>query len=168
MILCRRDGRAVLAKAREFLSRLGLTLNVEKTHVVSVWKGFEFLGMTFRYRKTSPHAKKLKYACYRWPRKKAVAALKDKIRQKIGRRYSLSLDEVIKEINPIIAGWHRYFRVGNGELHFRRLDRFIQNRLRIFVKRKHSNPSRGLRKLVGGLLERLGLYRLARGRVSIV
>ncbi len=47
------------------------------------------------------------------------------------------------------------------------LDRFVMNRLRIFVKRKHSDPCRGVRNIADGLLDHLGLYRLARLRVSL-
>lgn len=166
VILCRHSGHRVLRRAREFLARLRLTLNEEKTRVVRVERGFDFLGMTFRYAKTSSQATRLKYNCYRWPRRKAVQSLKDKIRHKVGRRYYLSLQEVIREINPILRGWHNYFKVGHGERIFRRLDRFVMNRLRIFVKRKHNNPNRGVRNVSGGLYDRLGLYRLARMRVS--
>ncbi len=168
VILCRGHGHMALRQAREFLGRLGLTLNDQKTRVVPARRGFDFLGMTFRDRRTSRHAKRLKYNCYCWPRRKAVASLKEKIRSTIGRRFSLSLQEVIREINPILRGWHNYFQVGNSEPHFRRLDRFVINRLRIFVKRKHSDPSRSHWRLTDDLVDRLGLFRLARSRVSMI
>jgi len=167
VILCRHSSRKALRRVREFLERLGLTLNEEKTHVVHVRRGFDFLGMTFRYDRTSHRAKRLKYNCYRWPRRKAVASLKEKIRRKIGRRFSLSLQEIIREINPILRGWYNYFKVGHSQQHFQRLDRFVINRLRIFVKRKRSDPGRGIRNIADGLLDHLGLFRLARLRVSI-
>ena len=78
----------------------------------------------------------------------------------------LSLQELIRELNPILRGWHRYFRVGQGERHFYRLDWFVMNRLRIFVKRKHNDPNRGVRNVSADLFDQLGLYRLARERVS--
>jgi len=168
VILCRRNGRTVLERVREFISRLRLTLNEEKTHVVRVEHGFDFLGMTFRYAKTSGAATRLKYNCYRWPRRKAVQSLKEKIRTQIGRRYHLSLQEVIREINPILRGWHQYFKIGHGEKTFQRLDRFVMNRLRIFVKRKHNDPCRGIRNVSVALFERLGLFRLARDHVSFI
>ena len=166
VILCRSGGHHALNRARDFLHRLGLRLNEDKTRVVRARQGFDFLGMTFRDTRTPRRTTKLKYNCYRWPCAKAIASLKDKIRQRIGRRYSLSLKEVIAEINPILRSWHNYFKVGNGEPHFRRLDRFVLNRLRIFVKRKHSDEDRGCRRLAGDLVDRLGLFRLARVRVS--
>ena len=165
VILCRHGGHMALRQVREYLGRLGLTLNDEKTSVVSAKRGFDFLGMTFRDQRTSRHATRLKYNCYRWPRRKAVSSLKERIHSTIGRRFSLSLQEVIREINPILRGWHNYFKVGNSEPHFRRLDRFVLNRLRIFMKRKHSDPCRGRRRITDDLLDRLGLFRLARSRV---
>jgi hypothetical protein len=166
VILCRRGGREALARARGFLSRLRLTLNEAKTRVVRASEGFDFLGMTFRYQKTSRTAAKLTHNCYRWPRKKAVASLKEKIVQRIGRRYSLSLKEVIDEINPVLRGWRNYFKRSNGEPAFRDLDRFVLNRLRIFVKRKFNDEGRGSRRLADDRLDRLGLYRLSKSRIS--
>ena len=78
----------------------------------------------------------------------------------------LSLQEVIAEINPILRGWHNYFKRSNGEPIFRCLDRFVLNRLRIFMKRKFSDESRGSRRLAGDRLDRLGLYRLSSSRIS--
>ena len=168
VILCRRSGHVAKREAQKFLDRLGLVLNREKTHVVHVSRGFDFLGMTFRYGPTSSAAKRLKFNCYRWPRRKAMDALREKIRTKIGRRYHLSLQEMIREINPILRGWRNYFRVGNSERHFYRLDRFVMNRLRIFVKRKHNDPCRGMRNVSVALFARLGLFRLARDHVSFI
>ena len=166
VVLCRRGGRRVLRKVRAFLMRLRLTVNEEKTRVVHATEGFDFLGMTFRYQRTSRQATKLTHCCYRWPRRKAVASFKEKIRQKIGRRYSLSLQQVIAEINPILRGWHNYFKRSNGEPIFRCLDRFVLNRLRIFVKRKFSDENRGSRRLAGDRMYRLGLYRLSNTGIS--
>ncbi len=168
VILCRRNGHEALCQARRFLGRLGLTLNEEKTRVVSAKRGFDFLGMTFRDRRTSRRATRLKYCCYNWPRRQAIASLKEKIHSTIGRRYSLSLQEIIREINLTLRGWYHYFKVGNSEPHFRRLDRYVLNRLRIFMKRKHSDPCRGRWRITDDLVDRLGLFRLARVRVYFV
>ena len=55
--------------------------------------------------------------CHRWPRRKAMLALRETIRHKISRRFHLSLQDVIHEIKPILRGWRQYFRVGNSERH---------------------------------------------------
>ena len=136
--------------------------------MVHVSDGFDFLGLSFRFGKTSAAAKRLKFNCYRWPRRKAVESLREKTRTKIGRRYYLSLQELIREINPILRGWFNYFKVAHSERHFYRLDRFVMNRLRIFVKRKHNDPCRGIGRVSCELLDHLGLFRLARGNVSFI
>mgnify|MGYP000470577235 CR=1 FL=1 len=90
---------------------------------------FDFLGMTFRYQKTSRRATKLTHCCYRWPRRKAVTSLKEKIRQRIGRHYSLSLEEVVHEINPILRGWYQHFKHASGSS-LRSIDEWVRMRLR--------------------------------------
>ena len=95
-----------------------------------------------------------------------MASFKEKICSVIGRRYSLSLQQVIAEITPILRGWHNYFKCSNGEPIFRCLDRFVLNRLRIFMKRKFSDENRGSRRLAGDRLDRLDLYRLSHARIS--
>lgn len=167
VILCRYGGKAALALARRLLSKLGLRLNEEKTRVVHARSGFAFLGFEFRLAPTTSRAKQLKECCFHWPRAKAKAALRERIRQKIGRRYSLSLEEVIGEINPILRGWFNYFRKCNAASCFRAIDAFVLNRLRIFLKRKHTDESSGSRRLAGGLPLRLGLFQLHPCRASI-
>ena len=147
---------------------LPVTQVVTAKQHVHVSHGFDFLGLSFRFGKTSAAGKKLKYNCYRWPRRKAVESLRKKIQEKIGRRYYLSLQELIREINPILRGWFNYFKVAHSERHFYRLDRFVMNRLRIFVKRKHNDPCRGMRRVSCELFDQLGLFRLARGNVSFI
>ena len=166
VVLCRSGSRRVLRKVRELLSRLRLVVHDQKTRVVRASEGFDFLGMTFRYQKTSRQAAKLTHCCYRWPRRKAVSSLRDKIRRVIGRRYSRSLAETVAAINPILRGWHAFFKRSNGEPVFRCLDRYVLNRLRIFVKRKFSDESSGARRLAGGRLDRLGLFRFSRAWIS--
>jgi hypothetical protein len=58
------------------------------------------------------------------------------------------------------------FKRSNGEPIFRCLDRIVLDRLRIFVKRKFSDESRGSRRLGGDRSDRLGLYRLSKARIS--
>ncbi|MBD3316106.1 MAG: group II intron reverse transcriptase/maturase, partial [Chitinivibrionales bacterium] len=36
------------------------------------------------------------------------ARVKQKIRDRIGRRYGLALKEMIEELNPLIRGWNTY------------------------------------------------------------
>ncbi len=88
--------------------------------------------------------------------------IRQKVRDVIGRRYGRTLAEMIKELNPVLRGWSNYHLRARGERRrLRKLNRFVRERLRIFLKRKHSDPTRGTRRLHGNLLARLGLFQFA-------
>jgi RNA-directed DNA polymerase len=163
VVLVNRDGRAVLERVRRMLSRLGLELHPEKTRVTTAARGFDFLGVHFRLCRVRKQGARLKQSCRIWPSDRSMVRLKQKVRQTIGRRYGQSPEEVIAELNPILRGWHNYHtRVQPEPKRLRRLNQFVRERLRIFLKRKHSDPTRGYRRVHGDTLARLGLYQLGR------
>jgi hypothetical protein len=87
---------------------------------------------------------------------------KQKVKEVIGRRYGRTLEEMIEELNPVLRGWSNYHRrTGAERRHLRKLNGFVRERLRIFLKRKYSDPTRGTRRLLGNRLVRLGLFQLA-------
>ena len=84
--------------------------------------------------------------------------VKQKIRDTIGTRYSLKLEEVIYELNPVIRGWNNYqTRIQAERKRFLRLNQYVRGCIRIFLKRKYNDPTRGLRRVAGGLPVKLGL-----------
>ncbi|MFC1886315.1 group II intron maturase-specific domain-containing protein [Thermodesulfobacteriota bacterium] len=100
----------------------------------------------------------LKESCRIWPKDEAIKRIKQKIRDKIGRRYSRSLEEMIAELNPVIRGWNNYHKVRGAERKRRiKLNFFVRERLRIFLRRKYSDRSRGSRRTRDNLFVRLGL-----------
>ena len=92
---------------------LGLHVNREKTNIVQMGKKgakLDFLGFTLRYDRDLKGRNKQYLNII--PSKKAVARLRDKIREKTRSGYKKSLREVIAEINVILRGWANYFRYG--------------------------------------------------------
>ena len=161
VILLRSNGKKVLEKVRQMLARLGLELHRDKTRVVHARQGFDFLGVHFRLCRTTGRTAKLKWYCAVWPSDRSVKRIKDRIREVIGRRYYMSLEDMTEEVNPVIRGWNTYhMRVGLVVITKRitRLNGFIRERLRIFLKRKYDDQSRGSWRVHGNLLVRLGLY----------
>ena len=141
------------------LGRLGLQLHKDKTHIVNAEKGFDFLGIHFRLCRTTSKMANRKWYCPTWPSNRSMERIKQRIRDVIGRRFSLSIEEMIGELNPIIRGWNNYHTARRPVAkRFRRLNAFVHFRLRIFLRRKHSDQSRGLRRVHGNRLVRLGLY----------
>lgn len=159
VILLKENGKQVLKRIEEMLSRLKLTLHPVKTRIAHAEKGFDFLSMHFRLCPVKKKRSRLTRSCRLWPSNKSMRRIRQKVRQVIGRRYSLSLEEMIKELNPVIRGWNNYHKV-RGSQRKRRwvLNSFVYSRIRIFLKRKYSDQTRGQRRVSGNLAVRLGLY----------
>jgi group II intron reverse transcriptase/maturase len=159
VILLWRNGKAVRKQVEQMLGRLGLKLHPDKTRVVKAKDGFDFLGVHFRLCPVRNKKSKLKKYCAVWPSDSSVAKVKQRIRKVIGRRYSLSLEELIKELTPIIRGWNNYHKASRPVLkRMRKLNAFVRERIRIFLKRKYSDQSRGTWRVHNNLVVRLGLY----------
>jgi len=124
-----------LALAEEFLrDKLGVSLHSEKTRIVHVDHGFEFLGykvkrgkgLRLSARKRTSNANPLNL--YAVPREKSVHRFKDQIRNLTRRRAPVTLRDMIAVINPIIRGWGNYYRKANVRTLFHRLDGWIERR----------------------------------------
>jgi hypothetical protein len=62
-------------------------------------------------------------------------------------------------LTPVIRGWNNYHKATRPVLkRLRKLNAFVRERLRIFLKRKYSDQSRGTWRVHNNLLVRLGLY----------
>jgi group II intron reverse transcriptase/maturase len=159
VILLRRNGKKVVRQVERMLGRLGLKLHPEKTRVVRAEDGFDFLGIHFqRCPVRMKNAKEQSY-CALWPSDRSMKRIKERIKKVIGRRYSLSLEEMIKELNPVLRGWDNYQRKAmSARKRVLKLNGFVRDRLRIFLKRKYSDQSRGTRRVHDNLPVRLGLY----------
>jgi len=164
VVLLKGNAHRALRLIRNMLKRLGLEMHPEKTRIANAWQGFDFLSVHFRVRKTRKRGSRLAASCRIWPSDKAMERIRAKIREKIGRRYSLSLEEMIKELNPLIRGWNNYHQHGYGNIpftpekkRFRSLNHFVKDRLRIFLKRKYSDRTRACWRLRDGLLSKRGI-----------
>ena len=85
------------------LAPIGLRLSEEKTRVVHIDEGFDFLGFHIRRRRKRGTQKQCVYTT---PSKKAVQAAKDKVRWKTRRStLHLSLAGLITSLNQTLRGW---------------------------------------------------------------
>jgi group II intron reverse transcriptase/maturase len=158
----RTEPQGILAQVRGMLGRLGLELHPEKTRVRDAKEGFDFLGVHLRLCRVRKPKSKLKYSCRIWPSNRSMHRIRQKVREVIGRRFSQSLEEMIEKLNPVLRGWSNYHIRARGERkRLRKLNTFVRERLRIFLKRKYSDQTRGSRRLHGNLLVRLGLFQFA-------
>jgi len=152
VILLRRNGNEVLRQVERMLGRLGLKLHSDKTRVVRAEDGFDFLGIHFQLCPVRMKEAKLKKYCALWPSDGSMKRIKERIKEVIGRRYSLSLEDMIKELNPVLRGWDNYQRKAkSARKRVRKLNGFVRDRLRIFLKRKYSDQSRGNKRVPSSL-----------------
>lgn len=132
----RQEACAALKEATGILEKLGVTLHAEKTRIVHVRHGFEFLGYKIK-RGSRPLRladEKIKSgvrrgALYAFPREKSIRHFKDQIRRCSRRTAPVSTGELIKQINPIIRGWGLYYHKAHVRRLFNRLDRWIVRRI---------------------------------------
>jgi len=101
-------------RLREELTKLDLTVNEEKSRVVSFGAGvpFDFLGYTFRWvnQRKTPDKKMV----LRRPQKKKRTRLLQKVGETLRRHLHVPVAQVVRRlINPIVRGWVNYFRWGN-------------------------------------------------------
>jgi RNA-directed DNA polymerase len=159
VILLWRKGKKVLRQIERMLGRLGLKLHPEKTRVARAEEGFDFLGIHFRLSPVRKKNTKLNMYCALWPSDRSIKRIKERVRNVIGRHYSLSLEELIGELNPVIRGWSNYHtKARTSRKRLYKLNGFVRERIRIFLKRKYSDQSRGTKRAHNGLAVRLGLY----------
>jgi group II intron reverse transcriptase/maturase len=132
----RREACAALEAATGILEKLGVTLHTEKTRIVHVRHGFEFLGYKIK-RGSRPlrlTADKIKSgarrgALYAFPREKSIRHFKDQIRRRTRRKAPVSTRELIEEINPVIRGWGLYYHKAHVRKLFHQLDGWIVRRI---------------------------------------
>lgn len=112
----------------QFLATRGLELAPEKTRVVSMDQGFDFLGWNFRR-----YGEKLLIK----PSKKNVQAFYRKVRDIIQRHHGGSQDHLIYRLRPVLRGWARYHQPVVAKATFHRLDAQIWYLLWRWARRRH-------------------------------
>jgi group II intron reverse transcriptase/maturase len=132
----RGEAKAALATATRILKRLDVTLHAEKTRLVHVRHGFEFLGYKIK-RGSRPlrlSASEIRSgvragSLYAFPREKSIRHFKEQIRTRTRRKAPVSTQELIAEINPVIRGWGNYYCRAHVRTLFNRLNRWIVRRI---------------------------------------
>jgi group II intron reverse transcriptase/maturase len=160
VLLCRPGhGEDAMADMRKLMSRLGLTVNEEKTRLVNLPdEKFDFLGYTvgrFYGKGGRPF----------WgtrPSKKAVKRLMREVHDATASRWNaLDVDSRVEQLNPLLRGWAGYFNQGPVAKVYRQIDNYVARRLRIWLMRKRGKRGTGYRQYSDQYLyDTLGLIRL--------
>lgn len=126
-------------KLQEWLKLRGLELSEEKTRIVNLSEGFDFLG--FNIREWATTRKTRGKVLLTKPSKDSVDALKKRLSAEWRQLRGQSAEKVVKRINPIILGWANYFRSGASVETFQAIDHHNHICAMRWMKRTHPNKS---------------------------
>src|SRR5260370_26014473 len=151
------EARAAVATALRILNELGVQLHPQKTRVVHVRQGFEFLGYKIkRGKQLRLPPGKIRSGIqsgelYAYPREKSIRHFMDQVRALTGRRVPLKTTELIKELNPVLRGWGHHYKRAHVRKLFHRLDGWVVRRIRSHGFKRCRNG--GWRQLSGNKLD---------------
>jgi len=118
---------------KQFMGERGLELSPEKTRIVNIEEGFDFLGQNIR-----KYAGKLLTK----PAQKNVKAFLRKVREMINVNKAATAGHLIVQLNPVIRGWANYHQHVVSKVTFGRVDSAIFKALWHWAKRRHPEKTR--------------------------
>jgi len=127
-----------------WLAERGLVLAEDKTRIVHLTKGFDFLGFTVR-RYKAPRTR-TGYKLLITPSDASVKRVRTRLRAEWEALVGHPIDVIVKRLNPIIRGWATYFRIGVATKTFSRLDHWMVTRELRYVQRRHPRKSHAWHK----------------------
>ena len=157
------QAREALRRVGLVMNRLGLTLHPTKTRMVDLRRGkesFVFLGCTIRKKRSIQRAPS-KYYVQRWPSPKATTKLRERVRELTSKRQSgKDVKQIVAELTPVLRGWGQYFRTGNADREFNKMDYFVVKSLRRWQYRRGGQRPTKRAPFTGDQLHGMGLHKL--------
>lgn len=120
----------IIPAINDFLKPRGLMLSPEKTRIVSIDEGFDFLGQRLR---------KFRNKLIITPSKENTKSFLNKVRKQIKAHRGSKCEDMINRLNPKIRGWINYHKCVQSARTFSYADTVIYHSLRRWARRRHSN-----------------------------
>ena len=160
VVLSQGPTERVLRGIKTVLMGLELSLNEDKTRVIDAKKQrFDFLGFTLEVKRNPRTGRRFPLIT---PSKEAMARIKAEIKA-LTCRNNLRLPQgvIIRKLNELVRGWTGYFYHGNSSRDLTKLKSFLDDRVRIYLRRKHVKKSRDYKDYpYSYLYDNLGLYKI--------
>lgn len=117
------------------LAPMGLRLSPEKTRVVHIDDGFDFLG--FHIRRMQRRGSN-KWFVYTKPSKKAITSIKGRVKT-MTYRATLHREPgyLLDYLGRVLRGWANYFRHGASKATFSAIDSYAWERITAWLRKKH-------------------------------
>ena len=133
MCTSREQAEEVKARLTVWLAPRGLAFNEDKTRVVDLDDGFDFLGFNVRRYQNKLLIK---------PSKAAVQRQRERLAAEVRALRGANAAAVIKRLSPIIRGWSAYYRTVVSSEAFAKLDKYVWTLTYGWATHTHSNKSR--------------------------
>jgi RNA-directed DNA polymerase len=135
VILSRGHAQVALAWTRQVITKIGLTLNEQKTSIREARREpFNFLGYTFGPMTFKPAGRQYLGAA---PSQKAIDRLRERVRAILHRGNVAPWAEVVEELNQTLRGWENYFSYGSLWGAYSAVNWIVLGRTRNFLRRRH-------------------------------
>ena len=131
----------ILPIVKKFLAERDLAVSEEKTKIVHIEEGFEFLGQNIRKYNNKLIIK---------PAKANIESFKVKVKALIKKGRGWNAETLIKNLNPVIRGWANYHRNVQTSRTFDHMYRIIYEALRKWAKR--TNRKKTYRWIISSFL----------------
>jgi RNA-directed DNA polymerase len=133
----REQAEQVKARLAGWLAPRGLVFNEDKTRVVHLDDGFDFLGFNIRRYRAKLLIK---------PSKAAMRRIRQRLAAEMKALRGANVVAVIRRLNPIIRGWSAYYRTVVSSEAFAKLDNYLWTLT--FKWACHSHPNKPKRWVV--------------------
>ncbi|MET9619112.1 group II intron reverse transcriptase/maturase [Kitasatospora indigofera] len=135
VVLCHDEAQVhqVRARLEGWLKPRGLRFNEEKTKVVHLEEGFDFLGFTVRRTSGKLIIKPSTAACKR---------LRERLRTEVKSLHGANVEAVLRRLVPIVRGWAAYYRAMSSTTTFASLDHYMWRLTWNWARRGHPKKSR--------------------------
>ena len=132
LALCHSREQAEQVKARlaAWLAPRGLAFNEDKTRIVHLEQGCDFLGFEIRRYRGKLLTK---------PSKAALRRIRERLSAEVLALRGANAEAVIAKLNPIIKGWAAYYRIGVSKRAFNALDAHVWRLVHKWATFSHPN-----------------------------
>ncbi|KAA0794859.1 group II intron reverse transcriptase/maturase [Bacillus sp. BPN334] len=134
VIVCnsKEEAESMYAKLQPYLDKRGLKLAEEKTRVVHITDGFDFLGFNFRQYPTKEGSQ-----LFIKPSNQSVKKAKEKISEIFKSHRGRSIGQLIRKLNPVITGIANYWSPVVAKVIYGDIDSYIHKKVMHHLKYKH-------------------------------
>jgi len=135
----REQAEALWGEIADVLTGVGLRLAPDKTHIVGIDEGFDFLG--FRIQRHRQWGSDRRHV-YSYPSRTSEKKIRRKIKAVTKQVTHQPADMLFKQLNSMVRGWAQYFRHGASSHAYKNLQHYLWWRVWGWLKNKHPHTSR--------------------------